>query len=58
VATTVCGMAKPIYYVTQPFAVKDVAIPCLGRPGVKHTRFRQYARGDEMNVWFVPPDRG
>jgi len=58
VATTVCGMAKPIYYVTQPFAVKDVAIPCVGRPGVEHTRFRQYARGDEMNVWYVPPDRG
>ena len=25
--------------------------------GVRHEVFRQYARGDEMNVWFVPPAR-
>jgi hypothetical protein len=34
-----------------------VEVSCLERAGVEHRRFRQYARGDEMNVWFVPPGR-
>ncbi len=55
VADDVCGADDPVFYVMQPFALEDVSVPCLSRPGVQHYRFRQYARGGEMNVWFVPP---
>ena len=42
-ATHVCTSAEPLFYVEQPFALDEVAIPCLDRPGVEHHRFRQYA---------------
>jgi hypothetical protein len=54
---SVCDRDVAVYYVFQPFALDAVEIPCLERSGVEHHRFRQYARGDEMNVWFVPPER-
>ena len=55
VVSRVCDSDRPLVYVMQPWAVTLVDVPCLKRPGVEHHRFRQYARGDEMNVWFVPP---
>jgi hypothetical protein len=55
VSTRVCESKEPVAYVTQPFGVPAVEVPCLGRSGAGHRRFEQYARG-EMNVWFVPPD--
>jgi hypothetical protein len=57
VAARVCEREDGVFYVFQPFALEDVVVPCLDRPGVEHQRFRQYARGGEMNVWFVPPGR-
>lgn len=54
VADSVCGSERDVFYVMQPFALDNVAVPCLDRIGVRHYRFRQYARGGEMNVWFVP----
>ena len=53
---SVCDRDVAVYYVFQPFALDLVDISCLDRPGVEHRRFAQYARGDEMNVWFVPPE--
>jgi hypothetical protein len=55
IAAIVCSQTSPVFYVVQPFALEDVPVSCLSRPRVQHVRFRQYARGDEMNVWFVPP---
>ena len=55
VAARVCGVHGPVVYFTQPFRLRPVDVPCLERPGVEHYRFRQYARGEETNVWFVPP---
>jgi hypothetical protein len=55
VSSLVCGSPGPVYYVVQPFTLEDVTLPCLERTGVRHVRFRQYARGNEMNVWYVPP---
>ena len=55
VAASVCGQRRAVFYVMQSFALDDVSVPCLDRPGVQFHRFRQYARG-EMNVWFVPPE--
>jgi hypothetical protein len=57
VRARVCRQESAVVYAMQPFALEDVSVPCLSRPGVQHYRFRQYARGDEMNVWFVPPLR-
>jgi hypothetical protein len=54
VASTVCGQTRTVFYVSHPFGLEDVAVPCLARPGVQHEAFRQYARG-EMDVWLVPP---
>ena len=56
VAASVCGQESAVFYVMQPFALEDVPVPCLARAGVQHYRFRQYARGGEMNVWFVPAE--
>ena len=54
-AAEVCDAASAVSYVFQPLALASVTIPCLERPGVVHHRFWQYARGKEMDVWFVPP---
>ena len=51
----VCAREERVVYVTQPFGIPSVELDCLGRPGVERHRFEQYARGDEMNVWLVPP---
>jgi hypothetical protein len=52
-ALRICGGDGRLVYVTQPFSIKPVDVPCLARQGVRHYRFRQYTRG-EMNVWLVP----
>jgi hypothetical protein len=57
VSPGVCRARVPVAYVTQPFGIPRVTVPCLRRPGVRHYRFRQYTRGDEMNFWIVPPVR-
>jgi hypothetical protein len=51
----VCERHTTVAYVTQPFLLDPVEIPCLSRPDVQHYRFEQYARGNEMDVWLVPP---
>ena len=55
VVASVCGSPEAVAYVMQPFALASVDVPCLTRAGVRHHRFEQYARGDEMDVWLVPP---
>ena len=57
VAARVCGAREDLVYVMQPFALASVDVPCLTRTGVRHYRFEQYARGDEMNVWLIPRAR-
>jgi hypothetical protein len=56
VAAVVCGQDAPVFFVHQPFTLDPVDLPCLERSGVEHHRFAQYARGDETNVWLVPPE--
>jgi hypothetical protein len=55
VSARVCGSAGPVFFVMQPFALPDVRVPCLARAGTVEHRFPQYTRGDEMDVWLVPP---
>jgi hypothetical protein len=54
-ARRVCDAPREVVVVTQPWILAPVAIPCTQREGARHVRFKQYARGGEMNVWFVPP---
>ena len=55
VAPQVCTANRPVAYVMQPWAVDNAVVPCLSRPGTQHSRFEQYARGGEIDVWLVPP---
>ncbi len=57
VATRVCSQAASVVYIMQPFGRRPVEVPCLGRLGVEHRRFRQYANAGRIDVWFVPPAR-
>jgi hypothetical protein len=54
-AARVCERRGMVAYVMQPFLLDPLSIPCLSRPGVRHYRLAQYARGNEMDVWLVPP---
>jgi hypothetical protein len=51
----VCGATEAVFYVEQPYDNLRVEVPCLTRPGVRSAVFRQYARGGQMGVWYVPP---
>jgi hypothetical protein len=51
----VCGASRPVFLVEQPFDHDPIHLSCFDRTGVEPTAFRQYARGDVMNVWLVPP---
>jgi hypothetical protein len=55
VVSRVCNSDHELVYVMQPWAIADVAVPCLGGDGVEHFRFEQYTRGHEIDVWLVPP---
>ena len=52
---SVCESEELVAFVMQPFGIPDVEVSCLDRAGTRHFRARQYARGDEMNVWLIPP---
>ena len=55
VVARVCAASEAVVYVVQPFVVPGVSVPCLRRAGVRHYRVRQYTRGDQIDVWVVPP---
>jgi len=54
-ASRVCSDQREVVLVVQPYRVRPIRVPCLNRVGVRHYRLRQYSRGDEINVWFIPP---
>ena len=53
-ARRVCQAQRDAVLVTQPWLLPPVTIRCTQRHGTRHFRFRQYARGGEINVWFIP----
>lgn len=55
VVSEVCENDTTIAFVTQPYALPPVAVPCLQREGVRHYEFAQTTRGGEISVWIVPP---
>jgi hypothetical protein len=54
-ADRICTSSGAVVYVTQPFGIATVEVPCLARDGVRHVRLEQYARGGRIDVWVVPP---
>ena len=57
VVSRVCESKRALVLVVQPWSLPPIDAPCLQRAGVRHYRFRQYRRGGEISVWFVPPQR-
>ena len=47
----------PVVYVVEPFTFEAPDLPCLKRRGARLQRFRQYARGGEIDVWLLPASR-
>jgi hypothetical protein len=52
-----CEAEREVVLVSQPWLLPPVTVPCTQREGARHIRFRQYARGEEVNVWLIPPAR-
>lgn len=53
-AAKVCTSRRVTVVVVQQWVRRPVDVPCLQRAGVRHHRVRQYARGGEIDLWFVP----
>ena len=53
----VCLAQREVVFVSQPWLLPQVTIPCTEREGAQHVRLEQYARGGEINVWLIPPAR-
>ena len=54
-ANVVCSSDRLAVYVAQPFLVPQADVPCTRREKARHERFEQYARGQEIDVWIIPP---
>jgi hypothetical protein len=52
-----CDASRDAVFVTQEWILPAATLPCADRDGVRVFRFEQYARGGEIRVWFVPPER-
>lgn len=53
----VCGESVEVALVTQPWILEPPELTCTDRAGVRHYRFRQYARGGRIDVWLIPASR-
>jgi hypothetical protein len=56
-ALRVCASDQRVAFVDQPWIIARATPPCLGRPGTEHFHFEQYARGDAIDLWLLPPAR-
>jgi hypothetical protein len=56
-ALQVCRSSGDVVFVYEPWLLQPVSVPCTQRQGARLVRFRQYAQGGEMNVWFIPAAR-
>jgi hypothetical protein len=54
--TIVCGEPDTAVLVEQPWFWPEASIPaCAERRGAQRFRFDQFARGEETDVWIIPP---
>jgi hypothetical protein len=51
----VCNARREVVFVSQQWPLPPVIAQCTRRVGTRHARIEQYARGGEINVWFIPP---
>jgi hypothetical protein len=51
----VCDALREVVFVSQQWPLPSVTARCTRRVGTRHVRIDQYARGGEINVWFIPP---
>ena len=54
VVAAVCRADREIVYVTHAYEVQPVAVPCLGRSGVRFHRLSQHSYGGHVSLWVVP----
>lgn len=54
-AQRVCNEPGDALLVVQLWVLEPVEIPCTERTGTRHVRLKQYARGDAIDVWLIPP---
>jgi hypothetical protein len=52
-----CDTERSLAYVDQKWLVRPVTPPCLDRPGTRHYRWRQSARGEAIELWLIPTPR-
>ena len=50
-----CSQAETTVLVVQIWLLDAISMPCPDRDGLRHTRFDQYARGDAIDMWVIPP---
>ena len=53
-----CSRPETTVLVVQIWLLEAISMPCLDRDGLRHTRFDQYARGDAIDMWVIPPSGG
>ena len=51
-----CSQASTTVLVVQIWLLDAISMPCPDRDGLQHRRFGQYARGDAIDMWVIPPD--
>lgn len=56
-AQRVCDKPGAAILVMQQWTIEPAVVPCTTRAGVRHYRFEQYARGEAIDVWLIPPAR-
>jgi hypothetical protein len=51
----VCGALREVVFVRQQWPLPSIAARCTRRAGTRHVRIEQYARGGQIELWFIPP---
>jgi hypothetical protein len=53
-----CNQPQTTVLVVQIWLLDPISVPCTDRDGIRYTRFEQYARGDAIDMWVIPPNGG
>lgn len=51
----VCTALREVVFVRHQWPLPPETARCTRRVGTRHVRIEQYARGGEIDVWFIPP---
>jgi hypothetical protein len=52
----VCNAPREVVFVRQQWPLPSATARCTRRAGTRQIRIEQYARGGEIDLWFIPPD--